>query len=93
MDSIDVFGGNWPLNGIFSSDMIEEYACDMSIFLGFLQVLPLFSHTNLCMTSFIKYTMFHKGQGSLCVWIQLGKGIPEREVMKPEKMQAGPHRS
>ena len=66
----------------------------VSIFLGFLQVLPLFSHTNLCMPSFIKCTiMFHKGQGSLCVWIQLGKGIPGREVMKPEKMQAGPHRS
>lgn len=37
--------------------------------------------------------MFHKGQGSLCVWIQLGKGILEREVVKQEKMQAGPHRS
>ena len=24
--------------------------------------------------------MFHKGQEALCVWIQLGKGVLEREV-------------
>ena len=61
----------------------------ISAFLGLLQFPPWW-----CVTNFLKCTlMFHKGQGALCVWIQLGKGVLETEDMKPEKMQAGPCRT
>lgn len=43
------------------------------------------------MTHFLMYLMFHKGQGALGVWIQLGK--MEREVTTPEKIHARPHRT
>ena len=59
----------------------------ISAFLGLVQFLPWW-----CLTNFLKCTlMFDKGQEALCVWIQLGKGVLEREDMKPEKMQAGPY--
>lgn len=62
----------------FSSDMIEEHASVISLHFKVFQFLPRFSHTNLCVTNFYLNTlMFHKGQGSLCVWIQLDKGTPK----------------
>ena len=51
----------------------------ISVFLGFLQFVPWFSHANLCVTNFLKWTlMFHKGKGALCVWIQVDNGVYEK---------------
>ena len=78
--SIGDFWGNWALSNINSSHQTwlkNMHMIHRCIFRSS-SISPWW-----CLTNFLKCTlMFHKGQGALCVWIQLGKGVLEREVKR-----------